>query len=248
MDCCSGFMKCLIIFFNVIFLLLGLVLLAFGIVLNVSFSIITGLVSSLDGFLDLSAFETASVVFIIVGLFVIAMSIIGMCAACCGKKPLYIIYLVGITLIFLAHMISIIILGVNVKNFGDELDVKMDGFVTQLNARNSLDLPELEQKCATLKNISRELKCCGADGYQDFMNRNMVSKCCDGAYELGCKGVISSTVVNAINIFFILPNSIIIAFEFLCVILSLVLVIKAFKESKSFVHPGDAFMMRKLRY
>lgn len=187
-DCCRTTAKVLLIIVNLLFFLLGLLMLAFGIALVAAPGKCINAISSL-GENDFDSFKDASDGYIIdlvraVGIFMIVLGGIvaiiaafGFFGACCESRCMLITYVVILIIIVLAEVALIIFAAV----FPDKFEktgkkalfnsLKAD-FEHDFNSTTSdnFQSSDVGTKSATWNAIQWSLKCCGAYDYKDYQN------------------------------------------------------------------------------
>ena len=235
-------------------MIIGIVITALGAVLKFGLNVLLNSDSidlkDIQPLLDLSSLDTIAIVIIIVGVFIIVLSAFGLCGACCTNRFLLIIYEILIIVIFLGHLIALIIAAVKLPELEDLFKKQMDDFVQQINDNvpSTKDLPpNLNDKCVALKFISELFECCGSTGPGDFNNQGIVTECCSrsqtGAiYSAGCKNTVIDFIKDNTTKFIVIPNSIIIVFEFVVVVITTVLIVKISRKSKQISQTNDGFI------
>ena len=225
-------------------MIIGIVITALGAVLKFGLNLLLSSESidlqEIQPLLDLSSLDTIAIVIIIVGVFIIVLSAFGLCGACCTNRFLLIIYEILIIVIFLGHLIALIVAAVKLPELEDLFKKQMDDFVQQINDNvpSTKDLPpNLNDKCVALKFISELFECCGSTGPGDFKNPAFATECCSLSgtgvvYGAGCTTTVVDFIKDKSTLFIVVPNSIIIVFEFIIVVITAVLIVKITRQNK----------------
>ena len=225
-------------------MIIGIVITALGAVLKFGLNLLLSSESidfkELEPLLDLSSLDTIAIVIIIVGVFIIVLSGFGMCGACCTNRCLLIIYEILLSIIFLGHLIALIVAAVKAPELEDFFKKQMDDFVKEINDNvpSNVQLPpNLGDKCKALRFISDFFECCGATGPGDFKNPGFATECCSlsgtgAVYGAGCTTTVIEFIKDNTTKFIIIPNSIIIVFEFVIVVITAVLIFKVTRQNR----------------
>lgn len=199
-DCCRTTAKVFLIIINLLFFLLGLLMLAFGIALVAAPGKCIDAISSL-GENDFDNFKNASDGYIFdlvraVGIFMIVLggvvaiiAFFGFFGACCENRCMLITYVVILVIIILAEIALIIFAAVfpdkfekaGKKAFYNSLkaEFKHDFNVTGGSFRDNSNTGKTEN---VWNAIQWSLKCCGVYNYLDYSNYTDWTKAtCDGA-------------------------------------------------------------------
>ena len=82
-----------------------------------------------------------------------------------------------------------------------------------------------------MKTMSDMYKCCGAYGPEDFNNQGDIKNCCSNEpQQSGCGRKSNNVVRQVFDLAFVLPNSIVLAFEFIVVLMASFLVYNSIKK------------------
>ncbi|XP_056011129.1 tetraspanin-1-like isoform X2 [Ostrea edulis] len=182
MGCLVGLGRVLIVVINIIFLILGLVFLAAGMICLVGESILKpfyqsvldSLESQLEsnnyGTVDFSSFSLSSLIgglgyfFVGLGLFLIIITIIGCCGACCKVKYMLVAYAIIVIAILAGEIIFVGILYGSPDTIKSEIKAPLKTTIQSdyvgFNGTNIVSLG--------WNFVHREFKCCGVDTYNDF--------------------------------------------------------------------------------
>lgn len=200
-DCCRTTAKVLLIIINLLFFLLGLLMLAFGIALVAAPGKCINAISSL-GENDFDYFKDASDGYIIdlvraVGIFMIVLggvvaiiAFFGFFGACCENRCMLITYVVILIIIVLAEVALIIFAAVFPDKFEktgkkalyDSLAKNAIRFESDFNVTgSSFKDSSVGKGEATWNGLQWALKCCGAYDYTDYANFTWTKATCDGS-------------------------------------------------------------------
>ncbi|XP_061165118.1 tetraspanin-9-like [Saccostrea echinata] len=177
----TGVGRFIVVILNIIFVIVSTVMLASGIALKFfsdnaflknaeeqfksgldSFSSKTGAGIDTSSFSLNSIFGTVSIVLIVFGAFLLAVSFFGCCGACCKVQVLLIVYAVILIVLLLGQIILVILMYASpvVKNsVREELKVSVKDY----QGVRGVNLESMLWNAAMI-----ELKCCGVEDYKDF--------------------------------------------------------------------------------
>lgn len=221
--CCGSLIRVILSVINVIFLLIGLTIFITSAVFKWSPSSIVNKVVNdphLQPLMDLMGNElnAITVVLMIVGGFIILLSLVGLIGAACANRCFLVIYEVIIVLLFLTHTGALLFAVIKSPDLEKRFQKGLNDTMDNLNNPNTAS-DEAALDCSMFYVLSDVFDCCGANGPDDFKNATLVSTCCVGDEQIGCNERIVSTVKeNSVNIVLI-PNSIILVFEFIIIIM-----------------------------
>lgn len=220
--CCGSLIRVLLGLVNILFLLIGLAVFTAAAVLRWSSDSILNKISRSDdihSIIDVSAINSVTVALLIIGGFIALLSLIGLVGVCFTSKFFLFVYEVIIVILFLSHAIVLIVAAFKSSDLEKEFRKALNQTVDDMNSPK-IPQDELQAKCKSLRLISDIFQCCGANGPQDFSyNKTYATECCVGSYTIGCSDkTVSSVKSNGVNII-VIPNSIILGFEFLIILL-----------------------------
>lgn len=221
--CCGSFIRVILGIVNTLFLVLGLAIFIGAAVLRWSSDSILNKITKNDdirSIIDISALDNVSIALLVVGAFITVLSLIGLAGACCASKFFLFVYEIIIVLLFLFHAIVLIVAAFKSSDIETEFRKALNTTIADLNSpKTSKD--DVTAKCKALKLISEIFECCGANGPQDFtLNTTYAIECCANRnYLFGCSDkTISTFKSNGVNLI-VIPNSVILGFEFLIILL-----------------------------
>lgn len=179
---CNAVAKFVLVVFNLIFLLAGLLMLAFGIVAIVKPDYILVILGNIPGMdkipaaFDLGGIITGSAIFMIVlGGVVGAVGFFGCCGACCESKGLLTGYIVVLVLVLCAEVALIIFAALAPDMLKDTIQKamkkSMKGFNEDITLfdNNTLKVPDGAVSLGwTFLQIGAN--CCGTYNYTDFID------------------------------------------------------------------------------
>lgn len=182
MGCLVGLGRILIVIINIIFLILGLVFFALGLVCLVGESMLKPYYQSvLDtlkaqleannfGTIDLSSFNISALIgglgyfFVGLGLFLLIITILGCCGACCKVKYMLITYAVIVIVILAGEIVFMGILYGSPDTIKDEMKGPLKASIqSDYMGFNGTNIVSLGWNFA-----HRQFSCCGVDSYNDF--------------------------------------------------------------------------------
>lgn len=114
-----------------------------------------------------------------------------------------------------------------------ELNITMDKLNDPLFLKE--DPKTAAQYCAAFRVLSEIFECCGVTGPSDFkLNVTFTKECCVNetiSSQIGCADKSWDTIFDGVVSYFIVPNSVIVAFEF-CLIVGVPIFIKTISKRK----------------
>ena len=238
MDCCKSIIQILLVILNVIFLIIGLAVFILAAILHWSSSTLLGVFDNEDinTFIDLSSVDIVAIVLIIIGAFIILLSIAGLIGACCSNRFFLVVYEIVIIVIFLAHLIVLIVGAVKIDVVEDFYRKTLNTTMQHLNDPNFQDQAEITSICAAYEFLSQTFTCCGDNGPDDFkLNSTFKTQCCyQETYTLniGCGDKSWDTLKDGVVSFLIIPNAVILGFELIIIVIVPIL-IRRINKSKT---------------
>ena len=204
---------------NGIFLLLGFAIFLSAAILRWNSNSIINKINNdaAKNILNFSVLDNVSLTFIIIGAFIIVVSLLGLFGIIFTNRFLLVIYEIIICSLFLAHVIILLYAVIKSSSLETELRKSLNQTIERIND-NSMSPDMQKEDCDALKFLSQLFECCGANNLNDFTNKTMIEMCCVQNTTNGCSDKIISTVkTDGANII-IIPNAVILLFEFLILI------------------------------
>lgn len=183
MGACVGFSQCILVVFNLIFALFGLVFLVVGCVVRFGshllddilqdfYSALQKLMEKAGSSSTLSSFnlgdylQSATLSFIILGAFFFLLGLMGCIGACCKNKCCLTVYAIVVATIIVGEIVFVVLL----FTIRDELETALesplyDSLRNDYVGINSSDTISLGWNFAMIT-----FKCCGVENYTDFQN------------------------------------------------------------------------------
>jgi hypothetical protein len=231
----TSILKFSLIIVNTIFLIIGLLVCIFSAILLWGNDIL-GEIKDID-FIDFSSLYAVSIILLIIGVFIIALSVIGLIGACSSNRFFLVVYEIIIGILFLTHLIALIYGAVafgEIENlYKNELNVTMAKLNDPLFLKDNPK--EAATYCAAFKVLSEVFDCCGVYGDSDFkQNVTFRQVCCADKTvfnQIGCADKSWNTLKNGATNYLIIPNSVILVFEF-CLIVGVPIFIKNISRRK----------------
>jgi hypothetical protein len=176
-------MKTLVFIFNLLICIVGAVLMGVSLWANLSPGFMEKLQQILDqnnSDVDLNTYKTAIWVLVGIGGFVFLVGFLGCCGAACESRLLLILFIIIITILFIAELATGIYALVSKNDFKDKLHKAMQ---------------EAEKKRPDVyKPIEDDLKCCGVDGKRIPASGGQTSEPCKYPNGGGCFNKIWSDI------------------------------------------------------
>lgn len=180
MGACVGLSQCVLVVFNVIFALFGLVFMVVGFVVRFGshllddmlqdfYSAIQKLMEQAGSHSSLSSFnlgdylQSATLAFILLGAFFFLLGIVGCIGACCKIKSCLIVYTVVIGIIILGEVVFVVLIFTVRDQLTTSLQTPLYDSLDDFIGINSSDAISLGWNFAMTT-----FKCCGVENYTDF--------------------------------------------------------------------------------
>lgn len=225
--CCGSFLRVVVTIINVILLLVGLGFVAGGAVLK--FTSVLDSIEDLDTEAKdlIEAFQPIAIFMIVFGVIVFVVSIIGMIGTCSGNRWALIIYDVVIGLLFLAHLGVFIYFLTQRDSVENEIDKVINDVVQQIiNPTKNQQVQtknDLIIDCGSYETFTDAFNCCD---FNKTSQAEFFNACCPSSADKTCTKAIISLFSNYV---IILPNSILIAVEFLVFISVIIIIVQVTK-------------------
>jgi hypothetical protein len=219
--CFGSFIRIVLSLINIIFLLFGLGIFAVAALLKwADTSVLSRMASNAEirSIIDVSAIENVSFVLLVLGAFIVLLSLVGLIGACCANRFFLVLYEIVLVLLFLSHGVLLIVGGIKSAEVEREFRRALNVTVERVRHANATE-PELHALCNAFRLVSELFECCGAASPADF-NKTLADRCCVQPMPIyGCSDRAVSVVKrNGINII-IIPNSVILCFEFILILI-----------------------------
>nr|KAG5703581.1 hypothetical protein BaRGS_000966 [Batillaria attramentaria] len=181
MGVCTGFSQCALVVINAIFALFGLVFLVVGCVVRFGSHLLdkylqdfygalqklienSGSHSSLSNFNIGDYLESATLAFILLGVFFFLLGIVGCIGACCKVKCFLVLYAVVIGIIIVGEIVFVVLLFTIRDTLEDTLRSPLyESLENSYEGLNSSTAISLGWNFAMIT-----FKCCGVENYTDF--------------------------------------------------------------------------------
>lgn len=177
--CC----RVIIVAINILFLLIGLALFAAGLFARFGSSIIdgyvSGIITSLESSINDSGFTSidinslfsitdilygVAVGLICFGLFLLIITILGICGGCCNVRVMLIIYVIICGTLLIGQIVVIGILYGSPNTFHDPAKASLKSTIqSDFQGLNGTNLVSIAWNI-----VNQQFKCCGANDYSDF--------------------------------------------------------------------------------
>lgn len=220
--CCGNLIRVLLVVINSIFFLIGLTVFIVAAILRWgSDSILSKLNEDADieSILNLTAIEAVSISLLVLGGIIIFISFLGFAGACCANKFFLFLYEAIIVALFVTHAIVLTVGAVKSSDVETEFRRLLNNTVNDLNS-NQTSADKITAECHSMRLLSDIFICCAYNGPDDFkLNTTFATVCCKEGTTKGCGDTIVNEIkTNGINIV-VIPNFIILGFEFAIIIL-----------------------------
>jgi hypothetical protein len=234
--CCGTLFQIILVIINFIFFVIGVAIFAIAAVVKWS-GLLKDVTKELEDNIKNGTeyMEYLTIFFLVFGAVIIAISLTGMIGACCASRCFLIIYVLIISIIFVVHLGAFIaflvfrsdfekIVKDGITSFTDEiLKENAEQFSNQVPAFESLSesqKDEIRQTCKVYREVVTFFKCCD---FNSTTYKTYEKLCC----ESDAKGTCPNEIYSFINSYLIiLPNSVIIAFEFILIAVVIYIIVK----------------------
>jgi hypothetical protein len=221
--CFGSFIRIVLSLINIVFLLFGLSIFVCAALLKwADTSVLSRMVSNeeIRSIIDVSAIEHVSFVLLVLGAFIVVLSLVGLIGACCANRFFLVLYEIVLVLLFLSHGVLLIIGGIKSTEVEREFRHALNTTVEKIKHSRAFNhsSEEFNSMCNAFRLVSELFTCCGAGSPADF-NKTLAAQCCIQPMPIyGCSDRAVSVVKrNGINII-IIPNSVILCFEFILIL------------------------------
>lgn len=184
MGCGSTFGKIFLVIVNTLFTILGLALLIIGAIVKFKKDLVTEYAAELFKVIKLDAADynldellgSSAIVFIIVGVVILIVGVLGCFGACCGWRVFLVIYAIIVFLVLIGEIAGVILAAL-MKSDVDK--VVKTGMKKSIAEHYKGDTSQ-EPISLAWNSILIEFKCCGVDNYMDFNNATNWNKTFNG--------------------------------------------------------------------
>jgi hypothetical protein len=205
---------------NRIFFILGVMVFVTAAVLKWGSSLTDYLnIEGIQDLVGLSSINSITTFLLILGAFIIVVSVSGFVGAKFNNRFFLIAYTVILVLLFLAHGVGLIILLVDSSTFEDEFKKDFNSTINIL-VNSTASREKYNETCTLLLSVSKVFKCCGADKVE-ILPIETRKKCCTNfeTVKSGCTPVIIDDIKsNAFNLI-VIPSLVVLAVELFGIIL-----------------------------
>ncbi|XP_055051155.2 CD9 antigen isoform X1 [Misgurnus anguillicaudatus] len=169
MDACAQMCKCFLILFNILFALLGFVMVGLGLWLRFG--------AETRGFFDIdlntAQFTIGIIVLLVTGALMLVVAVVGNCGACCGSKSALGVFSCLVTVLVIIEIAAGVMAFIWSKQVSKELaNFYITVYTQYLNT-------QAEGQAVTLRFLNHAFDCCGVGGAIEVFIRNT---CPDGSF------------------------------------------------------------------
>ncbi len=214
---CGSSVRFLLIIVNCVFLLMGLIVFIIAAVLKWTTIFNTFVnIKEIETLVKLGEIESVTTLLLIVSVFAIIVSILGILGAKFSNRFFLIIYEIILVLLFLTHGIAALVVAVGSTSLENGFKEAMNKTVNTLNSNETM--PDVyERECQLMHDISELFKCCGGSG--PFENENVTMACCTSdSTDVGCTDKVINDVVKYSVHLIVIPSVIILLIEFFAIV------------------------------
>lgn len=235
---CSKFYRHILIAFNIIILIVGILVTTFAAVVKYDkdFSQLID-AKALTDVINITQINSIAILFLAIGVFAILLSFLGILGLCCLNRCLLVLYEIIVILLFLTHAIGLLVLVFGQGSIEKAFRGEMENIVMRL--KNEKNDTKYEIDCQTMQLLSDLFKCCGNSSSTDFINNpNIINNCCkvsNTTKSPGCTQLaIDSIETNAIN-YLLIPSGAILGVELLVIILNPLIISDIRKQQQKYL-------------
>lgn len=217
MGCCKSLFSFLLGLVNVIFMLIGIALVATTSVLKWANIGKLKEITGMQNIIDLASIDAITIALICIGALIILISFIGLMGVCCSNRVFLVIYEIIVIILFLLHLAALITLLVMSNTVEKEYRKALNQTVADIN-NPSTSQSEIQLKCNLMTNISGIFQCCGANSINDFPNPSY--KCCKPEYYTakGCADLSVDAIKKYSIYLLVIPTAVILFIELISII------------------------------
>jgi hypothetical protein len=227
---CSQMYRYVLVFFNVIIFIMGLLICILAAVLKWGKLDVFSEIDKIGGgeVLGLAKIDTVVILVLVLGLFALLLSLIGLLGLCYLNKFLLYVYEVVVLLLFLTHGIGLLVAlfarGSIEDIFNKELTKIVDNYINPNTTK--------QLYCDEMKTLAELFKCCGSKSPSTLKSQTIIDNCCvqsdksivfkvnDTTSTYGCtNNVVNKLEANAKSYIFI-PSGIILVVELVVVVVT----------------------------
>lgn len=184
MGCGSAIGRVFLVIVNTLFTILGFALLVIGCLVKFKEDLVTKYAKELFKVIKLDSADynldellsSSAIVFIIVGVVILIVGVLGCFGACCGWRVFLVIYAIIVFLVLIAEIAGVVLAALMKKD--------VDSVVKKGMKKSIADFykGDLSQEPVSLawNSLLIEFDCCGVDNYMDFMNATHWNKTYNG--------------------------------------------------------------------
>jgi hypothetical protein len=220
--CCGNMVRFLLLIVNSLFLILGLTVFIAAAVLkwgNNDFSKFADL-PYVDDIVKVGTIGTIAVTLMVIGGFIIVLSVIGIIGVKFLNKFFLVIFEIIICILFLSHGIAILVLLFGSSSIESDYKEAINKTVTNINEGT-----DYTKNAQFMQSLSGLFHCCGSKGPSDFKNSTILKDCCleekdTGKYWTeGCSDKSVQTIKDSSLNLLVIPSGIILVVELFSIIM-----------------------------
>lgn len=212
----ANFYKCILLFFNTLILILGLLVFILAAILKWDKKLLN--IKELEEIVNLGKIDSITIFFLIIGAVAIVISLIGIVGLCCLNKFLLYVYEVIVLLLFLSHAIALLVLVFGRSSIEKSINEEIKNVVDRLNTNAS----SFDEACQTMKGLSNLFHCCGNKNVSDFDKPYIIQDCCQDSNSTsnadGCSDKINDFLEDKSISYLIIPSCVILGVELIVII------------------------------
>jgi hypothetical protein len=174
-SCFEALSKTVLVIFNLLLFLAGLVPFIVGIIAVANEELLTKMIGYIPGSSNMTALiKSGAIYFIVIGIIVTVIGFLGLFGACCKSKCLLGLYLTLLILIVLAEIAVIIVAVAFPDTFNKTgqniMKESLKEYKIDCHVNKSLSIVQCSEDALTLAwdAMQFELQCCGAVNYTDY--------------------------------------------------------------------------------
>jgi hypothetical protein len=213
-----GFFGTLIRYFlllvNILFLLIGIVLLVTACVFKWGSSI-TKLfnIEAIDKLVSSASISVIPIILLVLSIIIIMVSFFGFIGVKKMNRCLMITYEIIVIAIFVAHLAALLVLVFNRSSIDKEIKKGMAETVDKINS-NSTSADDFKVYARLSLELSKLYKCCGDSGPADFKNQTLITVVCESVdYKDGCTQKILDSLDAITTGLAVIPSAVMLGIE-----------------------------------
>jgi hypothetical protein len=227
---CSQLYRYILVFFNVIIFIMGLLICILAAVLKWGKLGDFSEIDKLGGgeILGLAKINTITILILVVGVFALLLSLVGLLGLCYLNKFFLYVYEIVVLLLFLVHGIGLLVALFAKDSIVDLFNKELTSIVDKYtNATTTKDV-----YCDEMKTLAELFKCCGSQSPSTLKNQTNIDTCCaqsdksivfsvtDTSPKYGCVNNVADKLIDNAKSYILIPSGVILVVELIVIVVT----------------------------